>query len=317
MVEKNELSINAKGGTELMLEKLHKYVDKELLDQVQVIPSRVRVLDPDKKNILWCHDLALDPEVAHLKDGGWKDYDKIVFVSYWQQQMYNIYLGVPYSAGVVLKNAIDPIEDDDDNPDLLPDTIKLIYTPTPHRGLELLYPVFVKLCEEHDNIELDVYSSFKLYGWESRDEPYKELFDALKEHDKINYHGTQSNDVVRKALQEAHIFAYPSIWQETSCLCLIEAMSAECHSVHSSLAGLPETSMGVTQMYGYTEDNSKHASIFYAHLKHAIKNYENLDSRIQVQNNLSILKPFIDVAYSWERRAKEWENMLRNLLRNL
>jgi hypothetical protein len=36
--------------------------------------------------------------------------------------------------------------------------IKLIYHTTPHRGLQILVPVFEKLCEWHDDIELDVFS---------------------------------------------------------------------------------------------------------------------------------------------------------------
>ena len=43
----------------------------------------------------------------------------------------------------------------------------------------------------------------------------------------MTYHGFKPNDVVRKALSEAHIFAYPSIWVETSCISAIEAMSLE------------------------------------------------------------------------------------------
>ena len=44
-MEINELSKNAMGGTELMMSRLHKNVDKELLDKFQIIPSRVRDLD--------------------------------------------------------------------------------------------------------------------------------------------------------------------------------------------------------------------------------------------------------------------------------
>ena len=76
--------------------------------------------------------------------------------------------GVPYSESIILRNAIDPIEVGEKPKD----TIRLIYHSTPHRGLELLVPVFEKLCETHDDIELDVYSSFKIYGWEERSEEH-------------------------------------------------------------------------------------------------------------------------------------------------
>ena len=47
---------------------------------------------------------------------------------------------------------------------------------------------------------------------------------------------------------------YPNTFKETSCLCLIEAMSAGCVCVHSSLGALPDTSNGLTCMYEYTPD---------------------------------------------------------------
>ena len=40
------------------------------------------------------------------------------------------------------------------------------------------------------------------------------------------YHGFKSNDKVREALQNAHILAYPSIWEECNSRSLIESMSA-------------------------------------------------------------------------------------------
>jgi UDP-glucose:(glucosyl)LPS alpha-1,2-glucosyltransferase len=59
-MEVNELSVNAKGGTELMMERLYQSLDKDLLEQCQIIPSRVRDLDETKVRILWQHDLPGD-----------------------------------------------------------------------------------------------------------------------------------------------------------------------------------------------------------------------------------------------------------------
>lgn len=310
-MEVNELNKKAKGGTELMMQRIHNTLDPELLNKFQIIPSRVRELDPNKKTILYVHDLAGDPEVQHLKDGGWKKFDKIVFVSHWQQQMYNLVLGVPYSAGVVLRNAIEPLPYHGKPND---GTIRLIYTSTPHRGLNILYSVFNVLAQKYDNIELDVYSSFKLYGWEERDAPYKELFDLLKKHPNVHYHGSVSNDEIRKALIKADIFAYPSIWQETSCLCLIEAMSAGLICVHSSLAALPETSMSLTSMYGFTEDMHTHANTFASRLAGIIELMQDSSKRDIVDANLHTTKQIVDPTYSWNNRATEWSNMLTSLL---
>lgn len=301
-MERNELNKNAKGGTELMGDRLKQHVNPKLLENFQIISSRVREVDTSKKQILWLHDLAQDPEVQHLKDGGWKKFDKLVFVSHWQQHMYNAYLGVPFDAGVVLQNAITPIEPakKDDK------TIKLIYYSTPHRGLDILYSVFVELAKRYDNIELTVYSSFGLYGWPQRDEPFKELFKLLNKHPKIRYSGAVPNKHIRNELKSHHIFAYPSTWMETSCLCLIEAMSAGLECVHSSLGALPETSMGVTRMYQYSDDVNKHANTLYQYLSAAIETVQG--------NNTDLQRALANHHYNWQSRGRDWELMLTNLL---
>lgn len=310
--EKNEVNKNAMGGTELMAHRIERDCNKSLLQNMQVIHSRPRELDPNKKKIYVLHDLPGDPEVQHLKDGGWEKYDKLVFVSHWQQEMYNLYLGVPYSAGTVLRNAIEPIEaHEKPNPK---EKIKLIYFSTPHRGLDILYAAFSQLSKEYDNIELNVFSSFQLYGWPERDEPYKQMFDLMRKHPKINYHKAVSNERIREELKQSHIFAYPSTWKETSCLCLIEAMSAGCLAVHSSLAALPETSMGLTSMYGYTEDPQRHANQFYLELKNAVELHRNQNTYKMVRQQCANTKSLADYQFNWKNRKLEWNGLMKSLL---
>lgn len=301
-------SSKALGGTELMANRINQ-IDPDLLSNFQIIHSRVRDLEEGKKRILVLHDLPQDPEAQHLADGGWEKFDLLVFVSHWQQQMFNLYLGVPYSAGVVLQNAIEPIPEHEKPKDV----IRLMYYSTPHRGLDILYAAFKQIAREHDNVELNVFSSFELYGWPENDKPFLELFDKLREHPKINYHKSVSNDRIREELQRSHIFAYPSVWQETSCLCLIEAMSGGLFSVHSSLAALPETSMGLTAMYGYTEDRQAHAERFYINLKQAITYFENGNLRPRIEAKLRNDKINADYRYNWQTRQQQWEGLLRNL----
>ena len=298
----------AQGGTELMNKALYERVDNDLLDQFNIIKSRVRHIAEDKKNILWLHDLWSDPEAQHLKDPEKRaQFDRLVFVSNWQLGTYNLTLGVPYAESIVLKNAIDPIELNTPKPQ---DQIRLIYHTTPHRGLQILIPVMEKLAEIHgDAIHLDVYSSFEAYGWKERDEPYLPLFEIAKDHPNMTYHGFQPNDVVREALKQAHIYAYPCIWQETSCISVIEAMSAGCEVVCPNLAALPETTANFATMYQYAEDMNLHANVFVNQLNQAIINRREES----VQTKLKIQKNYIDNFYNWELRAREWTSLLEML----
>ena len=308
--EKNELNRNAWGGTELMQNRLYKEMPKQLIDQFQIICSRPRKLKKDKKKILWCHDLAQDPEVAHLKDGGHEKYDKLVFVSHWQMNDYMAHLGIPHSSGYVLQNAIDPIEEHEKPTD----EINLVYFSTPHRGLDILVPVFETMKNEHFKhikkpINLHVYSSFALYGWPERDEQHKALLDKCKNTEGIFYHGSVPNDEMRENLKKMHILAYPCVWPETSCIVLMEAMSAKLLCVHSSFAGLPETAANWTMMYPVHEVANDHAQIFAQNLFNAV----SLLDDDALQQRLHMQKQYADAFYNWDVRAMQWKSFLQGL----
>jgi UDP-glucose:(glucosyl)LPS alpha-1,2-glucosyltransferase len=309
-VETNELSKNARGGTELMLERLHSSLSPDLLSKFQIIPSRVRTVDPDKKTILWLHDLPGDNEVEHLINDGWKKYDKLVFVSNWQQNAYAMTMGIPYEAGIVIQNGINPIED---HPKPKDGPIRMVYFSTPHRGLDLLYYAFEAVSKSYPNVELDVFSSFDLYGWPERDKPFEELFEKLKEHPKINYSKSVSNDEIREHLKKCHVFVYPSTWPETSCLCLIEAMSAGLICIHSNLAALPETSRGRTLMYPFTENRYDHVRYLASTLTMVIKKLDR--SRSAFYPMIERQKEIVDMDFDWNKSpVQTWNNLLRGMI---
>jgi glycosyltransferase involved in cell wall biosynthesis len=310
LMELNELNQNSKGGTELLMQRLYDgVVPRELLEQFQIVFSRVRELDPERKHIFYGHDLPQDPESVRLSDPLFrKKFEKFVWVSNWQMEQYNSVRGVEYGKSVVIKNSIEPL---DTSKRTTSDKIRLIYHTTPHRGLGILVPVFVELAKHHDDIQLDVYSSFNIYGWGQRDEEFKSLFDICKEHPAINYHGAVSNEEVREALLNADIFAYPSIWKETSCLALIEAMSAGLLCVHPNYAALTETAMGLTWMYQWNEDFNTHANIFYSVLNQAITVMRN--NKEEIQADLRLQKIQVDRVHNWGAKANEWTALLDSL----
>lgn len=309
--ERNEVNKNSFGGTEIMMERLHDAFPAEFLDEFQIIASRVRELKEDKLRVYWCHDLAGDPEAEHLKDEGWKKFHRLVFVSHWQRMEYIRRYNIPWSKTTVLQNAIVPLEQHEKP---ATDVVNLIYHTTPHRGLEVLVPVFEKIAENFgDKVHLDVYSSFEIYGWGQRDKPYQPLFDIINEHPQMTYHGFQPNDTVREALKKAHIHAYPSIWAETSCISLMEAMSAGCVCVHPDYAALPETAANWTIMYPYHEDVNRHAGQFYAMLSTAIEAVMDQDNE-GFGVKLKGQKSYTDLFYSWDLRKLQWEAFLKSFI---
>ena len=305
----NEVNAAASGGTELMLRALESRLDPALMEQVQIVPARgggdVSRLDPNLIRILWCQDLAGDAMTSFLEKEGWRYYHKIVFVSHHQQQSFIGRYSIPHHRCVVIKNAIDPLEKAEPYSS---GPVRLIYTPTPHRGLDVLVSVFSKIAETDPDVTLDVFSSFKLYGWAERDKQFSTLFKACEDHPQINYHGTATNQEVRDAVSASHIFAYPSTWMETSCVCLIEALSAGLLCVHSNLGALPETAADMTMMYPFDERKGQHAGVFHAVLTAAI------DEVRSGRFNGATQKSLVDATYSWDRRLVQWEALIKSML---
>ena len=52
-------------------------------------------------------------------------------------------------------------------------------------------------------------------------------------------------------LKEMHIYAFPSIWVETSCISAIEAMGAGCEIVTTNLGALYETCTPFGKLVGF------------------------------------------------------------------
>jgi glycosyltransferase involved in cell wall biosynthesis len=307
---------DACGGTEIMVKGLLENVSNDLLKKVDIVvsyPPQNYKKNKDRISIIWLHDLATDPYLyKYFTDKtNQEKFDYFIFVSYWQKEMFRVYFDLPYEKCIVLKNAIVPTDIDFHKwKDIR--TLKLIYDSTPQRGLEILFEVFKHLYKEYGNkIELNVFSSFDIYGsgHSSRNEPFINLYKELQEAEGVNYYGSVGHDVLIDELKSQHIWCLPSIWQETSCISLMEAMSAGCICIHNDLGALPETAGNYTEMYRFTSDKKQNAKLLYERLKFVI------DVEFSyVSNHLIHQKMHSDSFYNWKIRGKEWEYFLESIL---
>ena len=306
---------NAMGGTELMRKWLFDRLDPELRDYFQFISSRKRTLE-DKPRLFWVHDLAQDPEVEFLKEekDGMLQFEKIVFVSHWQQYQYGVYLGVPYDHGVVIQNAIDPIPVHEKPQD----KITCTYFSTPHRGLEVLLESWRLMkknlpSEAADKAELKIFSSFDIYDRPHMNEQFRHVYQKAEGMEQVHYSGSVSNEAIREELQKTHIMAYPSTYMETSCICAIEAMSAKQLVVCPNLGALPETTSNFAFMYGYEPNPDRHVQVHAHILARAINSYGDTGT----QSLLDLQKGYVDMFYDWKTRINQWTAFLTSLKENL
>jgi glycosyltransferase involved in cell wall biosynthesis len=309
----DEQNLTANGGTELMMRGLESRLDPKFFDGLVLSRNLAKLEEASKgvKRVFWAHEVPATPqsdmvEYQHLANKRWQGFDAMVCVSNWQMLEYarSFQFRWPdWQRTRVMLNAIDPIPAHDKPHD----KIRLIYMSSPQRGLKILYDVFQRLCQKHDDIELEVFSSFKLYQNPlETDQTYHDLFARMQDDPRVIYRGLGTNQDVREAITRAHIFAYPCIWGETSCLSLIEAMSGGLLCVHPNNAALFETACGITNMYHYPPEG--HADVFYTELDRAINQWKTGDVE-----HLSAQKAHADRVYSWKHRVPQWERLLTEL----
>lgn len=293
------------GGTEILQNNLNKHVGVDWQQKVNLLVSACHpeLIDPSRINVVWQH-LAYDqgaiigmayPEFIN-------SVDHFVYVSNWQLAEFKKRFSIQYSNNHVIKNAIEPIEFKEKPTD----KIRLIYTSMPNRGLEVLLDAFDIM--NRDDVELIVYSSNIIYGkGYAYHANHDRLFHRCRQNPNITYKGYAMNQAVRKSLQSAHILAYPSTYEETSCLAAIEAGAAGCKIVTTNLGALPETCNNWATMldYCYNDDIQLLARQYADILNIEIDNY-NTDS-IKQQSN------WFNETYSWHNRAIEWKDFFNKL----
>jgi len=294
------------GGTEILYNNLLKHLGSSWQEKVNLIISSCHpdLIDNSKINVVWQH-LAYD-QAAIIGMAYPKQFiDKVqhfVYVSNWQLNEFLNRFQIHTSSNLVIHNAIDPIEFIEKPTD----KIRLMYTSTPNRGLEVLLNAFEILNRK--DIELVVYSSNVIYGKDyAKTVNHDHLFYRCKKNPNIKYMGYAMNNAVRKALQSAHILSYPSIYEETSCLAAIEAGAAGCKIVTTNLGALPETCQSYATYVDYKYgDDLKDLSERYAEvLNNEIDNYTSNFAKQQ--------SDYFNNYYSWQNRKTEWNNFLNRI----
>ncbi len=293
------------GGSENQFRLLLKYLPDESFKDINLILNSANhdLIEKDKINIIWMQHFVNQKEAQNL---GSKDFvdklDYIVFNSNWNFEKYYYQFKIPESKSTVIKNAIEKIEFKEKPKD----KINLIYHTTPWRGLVHLLKIFKSL--DLDNIELNVCSSTKIYGKkfdEVLGKQYQDIFDECKSTKNVNYLGFVNNNNIIELLKKTHIYAFPSIWPETSCISAIESMAAGCEVVTTNLGALYETCAPFGTFVGFDRNFDNLEKRYRKILINSIKNFWSEEN----QKKLKLQQESTNFLYSWDVRSKEWKNL--------
>jgi glycosyltransferase involved in cell wall biosynthesis len=300
---------NPKGGTELQFDYLEKYVDKKLLDQVQIttsVPEKIP-LHPTKINILWQKNSYDQPNLTpwFQDKSNHHKYDWYVFNSHWTFEKFRMLFDLPLEKCLVIKNGIDKIQKakpyEKDKP------IKIIHQNTPWRGLSVLLGAMQLV--KNPLITLDVYSSTEVYGkdfMEKNDDNYKELYEQAKQLPNVNYIGYKPNSYIKDNMHKYNMYAYPSIFEETSCISLLECMAGGLYCVTTNLGALFETGAEFPMYIPYDNNHRRLAMKFAS----AIDASANILHEPMIHKHIETQADYVNAYYNWNKIGTSWTRFL-------
>ena len=307
--------MNPAGATELQLGFLQKHLPKDLLDKFQIctsVPHKIP-LSKDKINILW---QKMAPDQPHFQEffkdpEKIKQYDYYIFNSHWNYEQFRKTFSLPEHLCAVIKNGIPDIKKRDPEPKR--EKVRLIYHPTPWRGLSVLLGAMQLV--NNPNIVLDVYSSTQVYGnefKEKNDHTYQNLYDQCKKLPNVNYIGYKTNDYILENLHTYDAFVYPNIWEETSCVSAIEALACGLYVATTDNGALYETCSEFPIYVPMDKDWQNLAKQFAA----VIDEIPEQLNEVGCHNHLKFQQKFFNHFYNWKVISGHWDGFLKGAIAN-
>lgn len=291
------------GGTEYMFSLFDKHV-KHYVDELQeyncyLLPGRLppmqEIINDNKDIVLWIHNpfnqfdpqLLLDFTHPKIKN----KIKAVVVVSNYLKALIINELEIEKDKVFVIYNVVEPIQNDITRFQDVP-IPKIIYTSSADRGLDVLLKA-MPLIPEH--FEMNIFCNF-----------YPDLSDLkIQDDERLTFYGATPHKTVLKYLATSHIFAYPCQFDETFCISLGEAISANCLPVHSDQRALVEVGIlhGMVYRLGEADHVQQFAEIMIEAIKRIKTNcYDPKDSA-----------KLINERFSLDKFVKSWVNLAKNL----
>jgi glycosyltransferase involved in cell wall biosynthesis len=264
-----------------------------------------------RRLVLWTQHASDQPAMQHLSDA-LATWDRVVCVSDWQRNSFHQRLGIPLEKIDILRNAIAPaFENMFASAAVLgaakESSLRLAYTSTPFRGLDVLVNCFPELRRRHPGCKIDIFSSMKVYGEFADENKYASLYARCRSTEGISYRGSLPQPELAKEMAGVSVLAYPNTFPETSCIAVMEAMAAGALVVTSDLAALPETSMGWARLVpiSFARGRATFENEFTDALDQSLIALRS-DPETFFAERFKQMQA-ITAACTWDQRAADWE----------
>lgn len=189
------------------------------------------------KTVLWCHDLPVGWAYANLKFVH-SNIDLIMGVSEFHRNLIQTnFPMIPPEKIVATGNGVDLARFKFDVPK---NRKKLLYATTPFRGLDVLLSVWPRIHSAVPDAELYIFSGMAIYGMQEPQQ-HLDMYERAKKLPGVHYSNSIRQDELAKECLSAGLYVYPSHFIETSCISVMENITAGTPVVSTNAGALPET----------------------------------------------------------------------------
>jgi glycosyltransferase involved in cell wall biosynthesis len=294
------------GGTESMARYFHKnvaqYVPNFKKYLCLILPGEINgsyssLILQEKEIIIWLHNLVDQfGEAMYVLFTDKRFLDKIKYiitVSEYHKQDVIKKTGIDPKKVIVIYNAVDSINNDLSKFNNV-NVPEIIYTSAPERGLGIAIKALSKIKLD---FRLNIFNEVIPDLLDLDNDAKKLIYDS-----RIFFYGKTPHKTVLDHISKSHIFIHPSIWHETFCISLAEALNANCLSVYSNFGSLKEIGSGFGISYDIEDEKNieHHIEIFSEKITEAIKIIKNN------QFNPGNQSKIINNKFSWEVFTNSW-----------
>lgn len=276
------------------------------------VGAEVRSYGVKKRMVMWCqHDVEQNAVQNLHRPEERAAWDGFVMVTDWALETYHKAFSIPKNKLTVKRNAIAPMfENVPASPHFFEsgEPPVLVYSSTPFRGLDVLLMSFPLIREAVPGCRLRVFSSMGVYQMHGAEDQFQALYALCRAIDGAEYVGSVGQAELAQAYREADIMAYPNTFPELACISVMEAMASDCLVITSDLGALGETTAGhgflIKPKGGHLGFATNYAKLTTDVITAARNDPAAFTERLSKQ------KAFANKTYSWETRAREWEQWL-------
>lgn len=268
-----------------------------------------------KPLVLWAHHAPDQNPIMGLRDrathAAWR---RIVLLSEWQRQAFTNAFGIEPDRISILRNAVGPAFLEAPPPRPWFETgaaPTFIYSSTPYRGLAPLLLMFPTIRHALPKAELRVFSSLAVYRKKEDEDPHRYLYEVSRSLLGVHYEGSVAQPALAKAMQGAAALTYPSVFAETSCIGVMEALATGADVISTAFGAIPETSAGLGRLMNLPRENSELINQFSALVVQTIR--DTLTNPSAAKQRRDARLAYARQHLTWSARAAEWIAMLEPL----